>query len=56
MHCGKTHPGFVLKSASYELKFISGHQLGLGARAVEREANWRGVMKIILDIFEEFFF
>ena len=35
--------------------FLSGHQFGPGARDVENEANWSGLMKMVLNAFKKNF-
>ena len=44
-------------SSRFSLKFVSGHQFGVGDRyvVVENEANWRGVMKRVLHAFDKNF-
>ena len=55
-----TTPGFILKSTNFCLLFMSGHQdsqeNGEGEHDhnfVEQESDWRGVMEIIIQTFED---
>ena len=45
----KTRPGFTLTSDKYNLMFMTANQIGIDARDLQRDVDWRQVMKLILN-------